>query len=189
MKFGLLQKKITFVYGDATQLQKLTKETFTLVFSTDVVEHLYPEQLEQMLKQLREQLTNEARVYLHTAPNLNFYKYGYPLIRFFYPVIRHLPPVRSLIETKDNWKGRKRLPKDPEEGSHNKLGHVNEQTPRSLKKTLEKCGYNASVNVVPFLRPVKGWKITFIYAVLSLPGIKHAFSADIIAIATRTFKK
>ncbi|HIH24096.1 TPA: class I SAM-dependent methyltransferase [Candidatus Woesearchaeota archaeon] len=178
-------KRITFFRMDATRISTLDvkKGSVNVVFMTDVVEHLYPAQLEKMLRGLRPLLAPDARLIIHTAPNLEFYRYGYPLIRMAYPLLRRIRPLRDLLWTKPNWKGRYRLPKDPEKGSHNKMGHVNEQTPATLRKTLEHCGYTSKIWVIPFLRPAKSVAVRMVYALCSLPGLKQIFGAEIFAIA------
>jgi SAM-dependent methyltransferase len=175
--------RVTFHRMSLAGLDRFKGERFTAVFLNDVIEHLYPLELERTLRAIRRLLAPGGKVYMHTAPNLDFYQYGYPFLRFLYPVIRHLPGVQSIIDTKPNWKGRTHLPKDPEEGSHNKQGHVNEQTPRSLRRTLERCGYRASVKALPFLRAVQGWKVRLVYMLLSLPLLRQMFGAEIIGVA------
>jgi hypothetical protein len=182
-----IQQKIIFKRMDATKIATL-KAKPNKVIMTDIVEHLYPEQLEQMFLGIKKIAAKDCTVYIHTAPNLEFYQYGYPIIRFLYPLLKLIPPFRKLLWTKPNWKGLDKLPKDPEEESHNKIGHVNEQTPSMLKATLEKTGYQATIRTIPFMREVTGWHIKILYSILNLPGLRKVFGAEILAEATINFK-
>lgn len=176
------RSKIIFIKGDATKIR--LKHKFTVVFMTDVVEHLYPAQLSKLFDDLKPILAKNAKIYIHTAPNLEFYRYGYPVIRFCYPLLRHISSVRKVIETKHNWRGKKHLPKDPEQGSHNKIGHVNEQTPQALREFLKNHGYNSEIYTLPFLREPIDTTTRIAYIVLSLPILKKMFNAEIVAVAT-----
>jgi SAM-dependent methyltransferase len=182
-----IRERTTFIHGSVTTIDKtnIPGGTINKVLMTDIVEHLYPEQLEEALARIRQLVHDNAKLFVHTAPNLHFYSYGYPIIRWSYPVLRHIGFVKALIDTKPNWKGRTSLPKDPEEGSHNKQGHVNEQTPQTLNKMLRKTGYKYRTWTLPFLRDVHGMKISIIYALLRIPPLNLMFCSEIVSIAQK----
>jgi|GEM_PF-3034450 len=180
-------KKFTNIsfYRSAIKNLKLNDNSLDKVFLLDVVEHLYPDELSLLLHKLFKAMKKDAVLVVHTCPNTNFYKYGYPVIRFFYPVLRLFPPFRKLLDTKPNWKGLKRLPKNPEANSHNEIGHVNEMNPKRMKFVLQNIGFRVKVKTYPFSRELDSLVIKLAYAILLLPPLKLMFSADIIAIAKK----
>jgi len=98
-----------------------------VVFMLDVVEHLYPYELEEAFTEIFRIMQPGGRLVIHTMPNLWYYHLGYPIYRF----------VQSL-------RGEK-LPKDPRDRWDFRHVHVNEQTPSGLSSTLRKCGFKARV--------------------------------------------
>ncbi|MGV8150900.1 MAG: class I SAM-dependent methyltransferase [Candidatus Woesearchaeota archaeon] len=177
-------KNITF-YKSTIKSLKLKDNSLDKVFLLDVVEHLYPNELNLLLRKLFKAMKKDATLVVHTCPNTNFYKYGYPVIRFFYPILRIFSPFRKLLDTKPNWKGLKRLPKNPEENSHNEIGHVNEMDPKRIKLILQNIGFIVRVKTYPFSRELDSIAIKLAYVILLLPPLKFMFSADIMAVAKK----
>lgn len=160
--------------------------TYDLVFFVDVAEHLYPEELHRTLVSIREVLKPGGRLVLHTAPNVWFYRYGYPLIRAAFPLIRRFSPsLVALARTKPNWQG-DALPEHPEEGQeYNVRVHVNEQSPRSLRRALEVAGFRCRLHLVPFTRAVHGPVLSLAYGLLSLPPLNRILCAEIVAVGRK----
>jgi SAM-dependent methyltransferase len=94
----------------------------------DVVEHLYPWELHEALCEAYRVLRPGGQLVVHTAPNLWYYRIGYPIFRLT-----------------ERLRGR-RLPVDPKERFlyHHQV-HVNEQSPRSLRRALLRAGFGAAV--------------------------------------------
>jgi 2-polyprenyl-3-methyl-5-hydroxy-6-metoxy-1,4-benzoquinol methylase len=160
--------------------------TYDVVFFIDVAEHLHPHELHRTLLSIREVLKPGGRLILHTAPNVWFYQYAYPLIRAGFPLIRRLSPsLVALARTKPNWQG-DTLPENPEEGQdYNLKVHVNEQSPRSLADALRAAGFRPRIHMIPFTRQVSGAALSLLYAVLSLPPASRIMCAEMIAVARR----
>lgn len=177
--------RVSFVVGDAVQLI-LTGEKFDKIFFIDVWEHLHPHELEPTLNTLRELLAENGELIVHTAPNLLFYRYSYPVIRMLYPLIRRIfPAAARLAATKPNWQG-DTLPKNPEEGQgYNERVHVNEQTPFTLKASLAKAGFRSRVMMVPFLRQVTSPSLKALYSVLGTKPWAYVTSAEIVAVCKK----
>src|SRR5687767_11777734 len=57
--------------------------TFDRVLMFDVVEHLHPWELHQALLEVRRVLKPEGRFIIHTAPNIWYDRYAYPVVRRF----------------------------------------------------------------------------------------------------------
>lgn len=71
-----IQSKTEFIYMDAKRL-KFKDSFFDLIIMTDVVEHLYPEELNKVFEQIKRVLKPEGKLIIHTAPNKNFNDVGY----------------------------------------------------------------------------------------------------------------
>jgi len=103
---------------------------FDRVLMFDLVEHLYPWELDQALAEARRVLRPDGRLIVHTAPNVWYDRYAYPLVRL----------VRTLTG-----QGAK-YPKDPRAIIPDNLDvHVNEQSVTSLRRVLRRAGFRAHV--------------------------------------------
>ena len=102
-------------------------DTFDLVLALDLVEHLYPYQLDAMLSEVFRILAPGGRLIVHTMPNLWYYRYGYPLYRLAQRLRGH------------------RLPKDPRDRSRHV--HVNIQSVPMLRAYLSRAGLEANVRL------------------------------------------
>ena len=98
-----------------------------LVTLIDVVEHLAPAELDASLCEAYRLLRPGGRILVHTFPTST--------IRKVYGVQRRLVPGRS-----------RRWPADPRLAVE-VLMHVNEQTPRRLKRSLERAGFRATATL------------------------------------------
>lgn len=101
-----------------------------LVCFVDVVEHLTPAELHRALVEARRMLKPGGRVVAHTMPNRLTYDITY----------------RALRATVG-----RRWPKDPRH-PHELTMHVNEQTTRSLRRSLEDAGFDATVELGEWVR-------------------------------------
>ena len=103
---------------------------FDRVLLFDVVEHLYPWELHQALRDIRRVLSDEGRLIIHTAPNRWYDIYAYPMVRL----------VRRLLGQGEKY------PKDPRAiVAVNQDVHVNEQDMRSMNKNLTDTGFTGKV--------------------------------------------
>ncbi|MEM3433548.1 MAG: methyltransferase domain-containing protein [Candidatus Methanomethyliaceae archaeon] len=149
----------------------LAAESFDVVLLLDVVEHLYPWELEQTLAEIWRVLKCNGRLVIHTAPNLWYYRFGYPVYRLF-------QRLRGI-----------NLPKDPRDRfRYHKRVHVNEQSPVSLARALRRSGFQPYVWVTDVqqrwkhesaLMNILGWIATHIWP------IKLIFCGDIFGEAQK----
>lgn len=115
-------------------------QSFDTVFLSDIVEHLYPEELDEALEEARRVLRPGGRLVVHTCPNRLMYDVAYPIyIRQVHRVvcrIAELARYQSYVITPALAVGPE-FPRNPEE----KRLHVNEQTAASLARTLRSRGF------------------------------------------------
>lgn len=125
-----VEARIGLSQADAKRLP-FPDGVFDRVLMFDVVEHLHPWELDEALAEVHRVLKPEGRFIIHTAPNVWYDRYAYPLVRFF----------RRVMGQGGNY------PKDPRAFlvDHNKDVHVNEQSWWSLKRTLEANGFRGKV--------------------------------------------
>ena len=116
---------------------------FDTVFMSDIVEHLYPQELAEVLAETRRLLKPRGRLVIHTIPNRLFYEVAYPIyIRQVHRTLRRLAelahygsyvigPMLSVGP---------QFPRLPEELRQ----HVNEQTAGQLARTLRESGFRVA---------------------------------------------
>jgi ubiquinone/menaquinone biosynthesis C-methylase UbiE len=132
--------KIGVAQSDAKQLP-FPDDYFDRVLIFDVVEHLFPWELDLCLAEIRRVLRSPdpasgkpgSAVIVHTAPNVWYDRYAYPLVR----------GVRRLMGQGDKY------PRNPRllNVAANAEVHVNEQSQFSLARYLRRAGF----------RRVKAW--------------------------------
>ena len=104
---------------------------FDRVLMFDIVEHLHPWELDEALGEARRVLKDDGRLIIHTAPNVWYDRYAYPLVRHF----RRLTGAGA------------RYPANPREFlvAHNQDVHVNEQSLFGLQSVLKQAGFEGRV--------------------------------------------
>lgn len=134
-----IKEKTNFYVLDAKRLN-FKSSSFDLVILTDVVEHLYPEELDLIFKEVKRVLKRNGKLIIHTAPNKWFndiaYKYySYPIstafISFWNFFLRRAYPNIA-------------KPNNLRVDSHVVM-HINEHTYFSLKKLYKKHKFEGSV--------------------------------------------
>jgi ubiquinone/menaquinone biosynthesis C-methylase UbiE len=105
-------------------------DTFDRILMFDVVEHLFPWELDAALSDIQRVLKPGGMIVVHTAPNRWYDRYAYPVVRW----------VRGL-------QGQK-YPANPRalNVAANVEVHVNEQDIRSLRRYLRRAGFR-KINV------------------------------------------
>lgn len=104
------------VRADATTLP-FASESFDRVSMLDIIEHLYPPQLEAMFREVARVLQPGGYAVLHTLPNRWVYNITYPLLHRMYP----------------------KVPRDPRGPFERKI-HINEQSVPDLHAMLARVG-------------------------------------------------
>jgi len=156
----------SLIAANARELPFLNR-AFDLVLMLDIVEHLHPWEFVVVCDEVVRVLKPDGRFIIHTAPNLWYYRFGYPVFRF----IERLRGVR--------------LPKNPRQRfAYHELVHVNEQSPLSLKRTLRQHGFQAKVHLmgqsVETNTHLMAWLAR---CVQQMPVLKWIFRNHIVAVA------
>jgi SAM-dependent methyltransferase len=144
--------------------------TFDRVFMLDLVEHLYPWELELAFAETHRVLREGGWLVLHTMPNRWYYQFGYPLFRLL------------------NRLGGRRLPANPRARfEYNVDVHVNEQDVLRLRASLRRAGLKPRVWVDNLNAQSlgRGLVARLIDRIIRLPGLRLFLCNDLLAIAAK----
>ena len=153
--------------------------TFDRVFMLDVIEHLNPSEAIASLSEIRRVLRPNGRLLIHTEPNLNFVKLMLPMYesRALHWLLR---PLMVAVTGSPIAFGPDRA-----------RVHVNEQSPRTLRRALREAGMVGRVWTTglygwgELLEPrqmlkrvlLTGWPVTMV------PPLRPVFGVNVWAIA------
>jgi SAM-dependent methyltransferase len=121
---GLPDSQIAFHCGDVNEAP--LSGGYDLAVASDLVEHLTPVELERLYSRIAAHLLPHGIFVVHTFPNRWYYQYEYR---------RRLREARKLGAY---------LPAEPR-SRYEELMHINEQSPRVLKRQLSQCFGNVLV--------------------------------------------
>jgi len=147
---------------------------FDRVLMFDVVEHLYPWELHQAMLEVRRVLKPDGRFIIHTAPNVWYDRYAYPVVRF----------VRTLMGEGDKY------PKDPRQFgvAVNEHVHVNEQSLWSMSRALKRAGFRPKVwlDSPPQNRDENILMAALRHIAFDLPPVRWFFEREVFAVASKS---
>lgn len=118
-------------YCEEAQHMSFPDNYFDVIIMSDVVEHLYPEQLASVFAEVYRVLRPQGRVIIHTYPNRYYNDYVVPIYWRW---------VRLLFYFPAKWLTGKTLKLSMRSDSE-KAVHVNEQTPDGLRRSLVNAGF------------------------------------------------
>lgn len=124
---------VNLIGSDACKLP-FSDNSFDRVTMLDIIEHLYPDQLEEMLIEVHRILKPSGYAVIHTLPNKWVYDITFPLLNFF----------------------NKKFPKNPRSESEKKI-HINEQSIPRLSQTIKKCGLNQHIWLEQYIPAQAKW--------------------------------
>lgn len=88
----------TLIEGNVRRLC-FAHNSFDVVFLLDIVEHLYPWELEDTLREVKRVLRPGGRAIIHTAPNRTFVDYGFRYYtRFWHALINRLLGKNQVLD-------------------------------------------------------------------------------------------
>lgn len=167
-KYSNNKEGINLVQSDLKQLP-FESNRFNRVIMSDVIEHIEPDYVFDVLLEVRRVLQINGKLIIHTMPNLWYYRFGYPLFRFI-----------------DSLRGN-RLPKNPRDRYKFSHFHVNEQTPKNLRSILEAVNFKVKVWLYDY-RSYSEYptlmRMGMIF-VTRFPLLNNIFCDDIFAVATK----
>ncbi|HSH05917.1 MAG TPA: class I SAM-dependent methyltransferase [Anaerolineae bacterium] len=155
--------------SDAKKLPFPT-EYFDRILMFDVVEHLYPWELQHAMLEVRRILKPNGRFIIHTAPNRWYDTYAYPWVR----------RIRTLMGDGDKY------PKDPRAITPvNQHVHVNEQDLFSMRRALKQAGFNSQVwlDSPPQNRQENIVMAGMRHIAFNIPPFRWFFEREVFAVA------
>ncbi len=142
---------------------------FDKLMMSDIVEHLHPWELARALHEAWRVLDNDGKLIIHTAPNLWYYRFGYPLYRLF-----------------ERLRGNC-LPSNPRDRFPYHHLHVNEQSLLSLKRSLRQAGFHPRVWLAniqfPLQDEIPPYFRTLLKILLGVWPFRWVFRNDVFAVA------
>jgi ubiquinone/menaquinone biosynthesis C-methylase UbiE len=160
------------VYRSDAKYLPFPDAAFDRVLLFDIVEHLYPWELDQALREVKRVLRPDGRLIIHTAPNVWYDRYAYPVVRW----------VRTLMGQGE------RYPKEPRAIIPANIHvHVNEQSTLSLSRVLRRNGFEARVWLdTPPQNRREGWALKAARHVLfNWVPFRWFFERELFAVAKK----
>ena len=162
--------RITFILMDAKKLEFKNK-SFDVVITTEVLEHLYPEEQDQVFSEISRVMKDDGLLFIHTAPskwfNDIFYKY------WCYPVSSVLILINNIFT--GNKYSYLTQPSEIRSYFH-RVMHVNEPEYYSLNKLIKNNGFTGKIKTTNLTieKPILTWKDNlFNFLVYLLPFSKY----------------
>ena len=169
---GVVPGKTAVMQADAKKLP-FPDGAFDRVLMFDVVEHLHPWELHEAMLEVRRVMKPDGRFIIHTAPNVWYDRYAYPVVR----------AVRTLLGEGEKY------PKDPRQFgvAVNQHVHVNEQSMWSMGQALKDAGFSGKVwlDSPPQNRAENPFMAAMRYLAFDVPPFRWFFEREVFAVASK----
>lgn len=119
-----LKAKVQFFCDDVCTVP--LKEQYDLAVASDIIEHLSSGEVDSLYKKVANHLLEDGLFVLHTFPNLWYYQYEYPRRRKIAASVGAYLPIQPRT-------------------NYEILMHINEQSPRVMKRQLSKYFKNVLI--------------------------------------------
>ena len=157
----------------------LPDDSVDLIYFIDVIEHLYPKEVDVVLKEFLRVLKSGGKVVMHTAPNKEYYDGGYLYYTRWVSILANATVWKYIF--KDHLVDSK-SPRDP----FDSLSHINECSLIDVKNFFEKSKFDVRVWYDSSFRFKRiRDKIRFIFIQPQFWFLKRWFAYDIWAIGTK----
>jgi len=147
---------------------------FDRIMMFDIVEHLHPWELDEAMHEVHRILKPNGRLVIHTAPNVWYDRYAYPVVRRFRLLTGANPET---------------YPQDPRQFlvGHNTHVHVNEQSMWSLSRMLKRNRFEGKVWLAS---PPQNRRENALLAMLrklafGTPPLRWFFEREVFAVALK----
>jgi ubiquinone/menaquinone biosynthesis C-methylase UbiE len=168
---GITPGKTAVGQADAKQLP-FPDQCFDRVLMFDVVEHLHPWELHEAMLEVRRVLKPDGAFIIHTAPNIWYDRYAYPLVRL----------VRKAMGASEQ-----AYPKNPRQFlvDVNEHVHVNEQSLLSMYQALWRAGFSGRVwlDSPPQNRTEAAWLAVARRLLFGTAPFRWFFEREVFAVA------
>jgi len=150
-----------------------------LIYFIDVIEHLYPKEVDTVLKEFLRVLKSGGKVVMHTAPNKEYYDGGYLYYTRWVSILANATVWKYVF--KDHLVDAK-SPRDP----FDSLSHINECSLKDVRNFFEKSKFDVKVWYDSSFRFKRiRDKVRFIFIQPQFWFLKRWFAYDIWAIGTK----
>ena len=154
---------------------------FDYVICIDVFEHIYKEELENIMDKISRTLKKGGTLFVHTEANKIYLDFTH---RFFiYPASYILIYFNKIVTGKFY----PNLPRDPRNELH-KIQHVNEPTYFYLSSLFKRHGFRGKIISLLLYKPLISWKdliyncLVHLYPISLFPPFNWLFSYDYICV-------
>lgn len=175
-----VKKRVDFKLMNAKKL-KFADNFFDIVVTSDVFEHLFKEELEIAMEEIKRVMKPDGLLIVHTAPNKIYLDYTHKY--WVYPVDKLFIMLNKLF-TGNIYPG---VNKESRNNIHKKQ-HVNEPTIFYLKTLFKKNYFSGNIiSKVPY-KPFISWKdyvynvFVYLYPISKMSILKIFFATDYICI-------
>ncbi len=181
-----IRKNVKFIRMNAVSMN-FNNSSFDMVISIDVFEHLYPYEIELLMRKIKQILKPNAVLFIHTEANKIYLDYLHKY--YIYPMDRLLIRLNGIITGKE-YPG---LPKDPRNEYH-KVQHVNEPTYFSLKILFNNHGFKGRIYPMNLYKKHLSWKdivyntIVLFYPISLIPPFSWFFAYDFICVMKNKYE-
>lgn len=173
-----IRNNVVFSNIDAKEFS-FKENLFDFVISIDLFEHLYPEELEIVVKNIKKILKPNGVLLVHTEANKYYLDHLHRL--YVYPMDRLFVNINNYI-FKKSYPG---LPKEARHELH-KIQHVNEPTFFYLRDLFRRHGFKGEINCRTLIKPNISWKdriyniFVMLHPISGFVPLKYLFAYDFV---------
>lgn len=167
-----IREKVNFKVMDAKKLD-FPDNYFDLIINIDVLEHLYKEEADLSIKEIKRVLKKDGILFLRTVTNKTLYDLTY--IYYIRPMNLLLTAIDKKIKKVDY----NSFPKDPRIPTE-KIQHVNEPTFFYLFNLFKKYKFEGNIKIeIGYIKEVKNFKTKIYNFLIALYPVSKLFPLNL----------